>query len=124
MSFRLELTLKHYAALGTAVLFIALDFIFFFNFTGAFGPSKWYFSPIIVIAAFIGSLPFITDFFDENKLQKEMEVKFLEFVRTLVETVRSGVTIPQAILHVKTSGANYGALTPYITKLANQIEWG
>ena len=51
-----------------------------------------------------------------------METKFLEFVRGLVETVRSGVNVPQAIMHV--SNTSLGALTPYIKKLANQLEWG
>ncbi|GEM_PF-183336 len=117
-------TWKHYVAVSFAVVVLLTDFTLFFNFLSNFGPAQWYFSPILVIGVFVGIMPFIQDYFAENTRQKEMEVKFLEFVRTLVETVRSGVTIPQAILHVKTSGADYGALTPYTTKLANQIEWG
>lgn len=65
---------------------------------------------------------FFIDFLNENKRQKELELKFLEFVRSLVETVKSGIPVPAAVVDI--SEANYGALTPYIKKLAHQIEWG
>jgi len=119
---RIELKIEHWIGISIGLLLILIDLIFFFNFTKDFGSTKWYFSPIIVIALFAGSLFFIRDIIKEGARQKELEVKFLEFVRGLVENVRSGVTIPQAVLHV--SNINFGALTPYVTKLANQIEWG
>jgi flagellar protein FlaJ len=46
----------------------------------------------------------------------------LEFVRALVGSVKSGISVPQAVIHA--SRKDYGALTPYTTKLANQLEWG
>jgi len=119
---KIEITTKHYIALGIAFVLIVLDFLLFFNFTGDIGPKAWYFNPIIVIAVLIGGILFFLDILHENERQKELEVKFLELVRSLVETVRSGVTIPQAIMHV--SNTNLGALTPYVKKLANQLEWG
>ncbi len=120
---RIELKTKHYLGITFGILIIIIDFILFFNFTsGKIGPKTWYFNPIIVLALFIGGINFIVDILNESTRQKELEIKFLEFVRNLVETVRSGVSIPQAIMHV--SGTNLGALTPYIQKLANQIEWG
>ncbi len=119
----IELKTKHYVGLILGFIIICLDLYFFFNFTGEnIGPKYWYFGPIMTFGALFGSIFFILDFLEENKRQKELETKFLEFVRSLVETVRSGVSIPQAIIHVSTT--NYGALTPYIKKLANQIEWG
>ena len=118
----IKLKTKHYVSLGFASVVIILDFILFFKFIGGFGPKDWYFSPIIVIAALVGGLPFIKDFMAENKRQKELETKFLEFVRTLVETVKSGIPLPQAIY--KMSGSDFGSLTPYIKKLANRTEWG
>ena len=121
---RIVLTWKHYLGITLGAIIIVLDFIFFFNFLANFGPAKWYFAPIIVIGLFAAGIPFVTAIMDENQRQKEIEVKFLEFVRSLVENVRSGVSIPQAILQVRTAGANFGPLTPYISKLANQIEWG
>lgn len=107
---------EHYAAFVGMLLAIIADIILSFG--------KWYFFPILVVVVLLGILPFILDFFNEIKRQKEIETKFLEFVRNLVETVRSGVNIPQAIAQVKNSGANFGALSPYVNKLANQLEWG
>jgi len=118
-----ELKTKHYIGLTFGAIIFILDFAFFFNFTGKhIGASAWYFNPLLVIGTLIGSICFILDYMAENDRQKELETKFLEFVRGLVETVRSGVTIPQAIMHV--SNTNLGALTPYVKKLANQLEWG
>ena len=77
---------------------------------------------MIVVAFVVAGINFLLDFLNENKRQKELELNFLEFVRALVETVRSGVTIPSAVMQI--SDANYGSLTPYIKKLANQLEWG
>mgnify|MGYP001577056565 FL=1 len=118
----MELKTRHYIGIIFGLIIIIIDLILFFNFTGEIGPKTWYFSPIAVIGALIGLITFILDFMEENKRQKELETKFLEFVRGLVETVRSGATIPQAIIHVAT--VNFGSLTPYVQKLAKQIEWG
>src|SRR3989344_2819588 len=100
---RLELKSKHYLGIGVALAVVLTVF---------------------VVGIFFGTLPFFQDFLAEKKRQKELETKFLEFVRNLGEIVRSGVSIPQAIIQVRQAGANYGALTPYIEKLANQIDWG
>lgn len=118
----IELKTKHYVGMVIGGLIILLDIIFFFSFTGEIGPKNWYFSPIVVVGVLIGGISFVLDFLEENKRQKELETKFLEFVRALVETVRSGVSIPQAIVHI--SNVNYGSLTPYVKKLSNQVEWG
>ncbi len=117
----MELKLKHHIGLGIGFLIVIINFVLFFNFS-KIEPKEWYFGPILVIGVLIGSITFILDFLEENKRQKELELKFLEFVRSLVETVRSGVSIPQAIIHV--SNVNLGALTPYVKKLSHQIEWG
>jgi flagellar protein FlaJ len=68
------------------------------------------------------SLHFWIDFFSEQKRQKLIEVMFLEFMRSLVESVKSGVSIPRSIQNV--SKKDYAELNPYIKKLAHQIEWG
>lgn len=118
---KFELKLKHYVGIVVGALILILDIILFFDFS-KFSPRDWYFSPILVIGILVGGINFFLDVLDENKRQKELELKFLEFVRSLVETVRSGVNIPQAIMHV--SNTNLGALTPYVQKLASQLEWG
>ncbi len=119
---KIKIKAKHYVGMIFGLLIIGLDFFLLFNFTGKVGPKAWYFSPILVIGAFIGSISFLLDVMKENERQKELETKFLEFVRSLVETVRSGVSIPQGIVHV--TNTDFGALTPYVKKLAHQIEWG
>jgi len=83
--------------------------------------KRWFF-PILIVAISIGWLQFWVDFFAEGKRQKEIEVKFLEFIRNLVDNVRSGVSITKGITNV--ADEDYGALTPHIRKLARQLEWG
>ncbi len=119
---KIEIKTKHKVFVAIGFLIILIDLIFFFNFLKDFGPNVWYFNPILVVGLLLGTFPFIIDFMNETKRQKELEFKFLEFVRNLVENVRTGISIPQAIVY--SARTDYGALSPYIKKLANQIEWG
>lgn len=101
-----------------AVILIVLDILFVYNNPGL---KRWFYA-FLVVGVSIGWSQFWYDFYKENQRQKEVELKFLEFVRALVGTVKSGISVPQAIIHA--SKKDYGALTPYTTKLANQLEWG
>lgn len=92
---------------SAAVLFLREDKIFYF---------------VLGIAAVIGGLPFILSVMLENKTEKENNEMFLEFTRNLAESVKSGTPISRSIINVRSK--NYGTLTPYIIKLANQIELG
>jgi len=112
---------KHIAGFVIGFIILILDFVLFFNFNTFSIESRW-FRPMIIVSFLFMGIIFFLDFLNENKRQKELELKFLEFVRALVETVRSGITVPSAVVDVST--ANYGSLTPYIKKLAYQIEWG
>ena len=107
---------RHVLFIILGVIVLLLDFYFFFGIK-----TRW-FKPLIVVAFVVAGSQFLIDFLRENTRQKELETKFLEFVRALVQTVRSGVSIPKAILQI--SNEYYGALTPYVRKLAHQIEWG
>ncbi|MDP2946893.1 MAG: type II secretion system F family protein [Nanoarchaeota archaeon] len=111
---------KHIAGIVFGIIIIMLDFYFFFSFEEGI-ISRW-FRPLIVFGIVSMGILFFLDFLNENNRQKELELKFLEFVRALVETVRGGVPIPRAIMQI--SNENYGSLTPYVKKLASQIEWG
>jgi flagellar protein FlaJ len=53
---------------------------------------------------------------------KEIEERFPDFLRDVAQNIRTGMTIPQAIMATKNS--YYGALTPYINKIIVQIDWG
>ncbi len=97
-----------------AAFLIALDFMYFLK-------TRWFYT-FFILAISVAWLQFWIDFFNELKRQKEIETKFLEFVRSLVNTVKSGVSIPQAIVNVASD--DYGALNPYIKKLSHQVQWG
>jgi len=111
---RLRFRKAYFIGISVTIVLLTLDY---FSFWG----KRWFY-PGIVVAITIGWLQFWMDFVKENKRQKEIELKFLEFVRNLVENVKSGIPVPKAILQV--SSKDYGALNPYIKKLAYQMEWG
>ena len=111
---RLEFKSRHYAGVLIGAFLIVLDLIIFKD-------TRW-FQPLFGVGVFVLISPFWLDILRENKRQAEIEFKFLEFIRALVETIKSGVPIPKAVIHIST--ADYGALNQYVRKLANQIEWG
>ena len=112
----MRLTFKPIYLLGIVAGFslVFLDFVLFLE-------KRWFW-PIIVVALTISWIQFWIDYFQEIKRQKEIELQFLEFIRNLVESVKSGISIPRSITHI--AAKDYGALTPYTKKLGNQIEWG
>lgn len=104
---------RHIIAIIFGVAFFVIDFIFFLK-------TAW-FIPLIVIAVSIAWSQFWIDFFVNSRKQKELEGMFPEFVRNLVGAVKSGMPVGKAIVYV--SRTDYGALTPHVVKLANQVEW-
>tara|TARA_Y100000310_G_scaffold327446_1_gene393834 strand:- start:14980 stop:15825 length:846 start_codon:yes stop_codon:yes gene_type:complete len=105
---------RHIAGIIIGVIIIALAFVLLLN-------SPWR-NPLIAAGLIIATIQFGLDIIVETKRQREIEEQFLEFSRALESAVRSGVPLPKAILQV--SDANYGALSPYVKKLSNQITWG
>lgn len=83
--------------------------------------TRWFW-PVIVVAVTIMWLQFWIDFFSNIGKQKEIELQFVEFMRSLAESIKSGVSIPRSITNV--AKKDFSALNPFIQKLANQIEWG
>ncbi len=112
----MKFELRHILGILGGLFVLVLDFLLFFR------PLTRWFNPILVMGVVIGALPYIIDFLTENRRQKEVEEKFLEFVRNVVGTVEAGVPIPKAIIQVSTE--DYGALSQHVRKLARQIEWG
>jgi flagellar protein FlaJ len=104
---------RHVIAMVFGMIMLFIDFIFFLR-------TPW-FVPMIIIAVSIGWSQFWIDFFVNSKNQKELEAMFPEFVRNLVGAVKSGMPVSKAIVYV--SKTDYAALTPYVVKLANQVEW-
>lgn len=102
------------------LFFLMIDYLYFFG-KDSISEGRFFYA-LIIISLTIMWLQFWLDFFKENRIQKEIEEKFTEFVRAIVSSVKSGIVIPTAIIQV--SNKDYGALSPYIRKLANQIQWG
>ena len=115
---RVKFQRKYFAGILVGILILVFDFYLYSNVES----MKRYVIPIGVIGFVIGFLQFFIDLFKEFGRQKEMEDQFLEFNRNLVASINSGIPIPRAILNV--GNADYKSLSPYIRKLAYQIEWG
>jgi flagellar protein FlaJ len=77
---------------------------------------------LIIISLFLMLLPFVIRVISERTKQRSIESRFLEFTRDLVENVKSGTPISKSIINLKTR--DYGVLSNYIQKLANQIALG
>ncbi|MBU3923801.1 MAG: type II secretion system F family protein [Nanoarchaeota archaeon] len=84
------------------------------------GTNLFYF--LLVVSLLIALVPAMISFLLGEGRQQEKEQKFLAFSGDLVETVRSGTPISKAISNLK--NRNYGALSPHIVKLANQLSMG
>lgn len=105
---------KYIMGILLALAAFALDYYIFFG-------TRWFYAGVVVSLIIIFIIPWL-DFINETKRQKEIELSFLEFSRNLVESVKSGITIPRAVLYI--SNKEYGSLTPYVKKLSAQIELG
>ncbi|VVB80247.1 Type II secretion system (T2SS), protein F [uncultured archaeon] len=104
-----------YAGIGT----VLIVFIFIFFNTPSLARFKYFLVSVIFVLML---LPFVSENVLVSKKQKEKDSKFLEFVRDLVENVKSGTPIAKAILNVQSR--DYGALTIHVRKLGNQIALG
>jgi len=77
---------------------------------------------LIVISIFFIILPSVIRIVSERRRQKKLETRFLEFTRDLVENVKSGTPISKSIINLKSR--DYGVLSLFVQKLANQIYLG
>lgn len=96
-------------------LIIALDFMYLSDVPNLF-------SSVIVFAIIIFVVPIaLLRYFELSKI-RELEDAFPQFMRDLVESVRSGMTLPQAIETVAEN--DYGRLSAFIRRLSAQLSWG
>ncbi|MEK6893276.1 MAG: type II secretion system F family protein [Nanoarchaeota archaeon] len=77
---------------------------------------------LVGIAVGLIALPFVIDVILESGKSIEINEMFLEFSRNLAESVKSGTPVSKSIINLK--NRNYGALSPFVEKLANQIAIG
>ena len=97
--------------LGAAVAIFSLFFM---------GSELFFF--FLGIGVVIAVLPFVLVIMKESKVSSEKEEMFLEFARSLVESVKTGIPISRSIINVRSK--SFGVLNPNIKKLANQISMG
>ncbi|PIN86989.1 hypothetical protein COV19_02235 [Candidatus Woesearchaeota archaeon CG10_big_fil_rev_8_21_14_0_10_44_13] len=98
---------------GMGIVILILDIAMFYH-------TLW-FIPLIVVALTIGWSQYWIDFFMNIQRQKNIEARFPDFVRYLAGAIKSGMPVSRAIIYV--SKTDFGDLTPYVKKLANQVEW-
>ena len=108
----MKLKKLHWAAITFAAVMVAIDLIFFYN-------EKNLFIFLIGLALSIVALPFVMAVVLESKKEQQINEMFLEFSRNLAESVVTGTPVSKSIINM--SKKDYGPLTPYIKKLANQI---
>ncbi len=108
--------IRHYFGIGGGLIIVLISFLLLAP------KGSGFLKPLVALGIAIVLLPFWIDLLRSNSRQREIEEKFLEFVRSITGNVRSGTPIPKAIKEA--SESNYGSLTPYIKKLYYQIEWG
>lgn len=77
---------------------------------------------LLGLAVIAGVTPFMIELMRETREDVEKEEMFLEFARSLVESVKTGTPISKSIINIRNKP--YGVLGPHIKKLANQISIG
>ncbi|MGC8812242.1 MAG: type II secretion system F family protein [Candidatus Aenigmatarchaeota archaeon] len=87
-----------------------------------FSDVKNIFQIILVVAFLVFASPIIFLRYKEHRKVKKLEEIFPVFLRDFVESVRSGMTIPQALKAL--SSNDYKTLSPYVKKMAAQVDWG
>lgn len=75
-----------------------------------------------LIGALVGIGPFLFVRYSIFRKRGEIAERFPSFLRDIVEEVRAGMSLPRAIK--ETTDNDYGALTPYVKKMAAQLDWG
>ena len=77
---------------------------------------------LIGIGIIVEIFPFVLSMITESKIASEKEEMFLEFIRNLVESVKTGTPISKSIINMRKK--SYGVLSQHVYKLANQISLG
>lgn len=77
---------------------------------------------LTILAIFISFVPYFLFRYSKFIWLKNVEAQFPNFVRDLSDSVRSGISLSEAIKIATRS--NYGKLTPEIVKMNNRLSWG
>lgn len=109
----MELNKIHWIGIILGILIIGMAFFF---------QETNYFMIIVGMGLIIAALPFVVSVIIDSKNNAEKEEMFIEFARSLVESVKTGTPISKSIINMKNKP--FGVLSPHIQKLANQIYIG
>lgn len=77
---------------------------------------------LLGISVVVVALPFVMGVVLQSREEEQKAEMFLEFARNLAEGVSTGTPVSKSIINMK--NRNYGALSPHVSKLANQIALG
>ena len=111
----MKIKLIHLIGIGIALIIFGLSFLFI-------NVNMNLFIFLAGISVGIGALPFVMQVVADSRRDQEMGEMFLEFSRNLAESVKTGTPISKSIINMR--NRNFGALSPHIEKLANQISIG
>lgn len=101
---------------GIIVAFIILfDFLFLKEIPGLF-------TSVIIVSLIMFVLPITLIRYYEMVKVKGLEENFPQFIRDLVESLRSGMTLPKAVESI--SRNDYGNLSQLVKRLNVQLNWG
>ncbi len=75
-----------------------------------------------LIGGIVIAMPLIVIKYFETRRVKEMEKNFPVFLQDFVESIRGGMTLPQAFKAI--SNNQYGMLSPLVKKMTAQLDWG
>jgi len=112
---KIELDQKRKVLIVTVLISLVILILGYFAGPGVFGNC-------IIISLFIVGTPQLILSYIEYKTLKEIEGMFPNFLRNLIESIRSGMSFHQAMVFA--SKSDYGKLTPEVRKMANQLSWG
>lgn len=97
------------------LIFILFNYFYLSKVTG-------YAITMYLIGGIVIAMPLILIKYAETRKVKDMERNFPVFLQDFVESIRGGMTLPQAF---KTISVNqYGMLTPLVKKMSAQLDWG
>jgi len=113
---KLDLTFENkvfFGSVGMSALLILLGLV-----TG----DKGVLGNAVIISIFLIFLSWILFKYEKQRTLREIEEKMPIFLRDIIESLRSGMLLHQAIMSA--SKLDYGRLSDEVKKMASQISWG
>jgi flagellar protein FlaJ len=110
-----------FISLAVSLIFFVINFINLMI-TGNWNEFRGVLGPVIMLSAFIITVPQMLLTYEKYRVVKEYEEKFPLFLRDLIESLRSGMPFHKAV--IVASRLEYGKFSVEVKKMANQISWG